>query len=1262
MPRDHLSLQEIERLAGRPRKAIVAQGPEGDMQEAWRHLDGCELCQGLVQTHEDVRRWVGEIGEARLGPSCPSEDEWWRVAASLLPESRTAELLEHSIQCDACRLLFRQAVQDFAEEPTEEDITELGALPSVQKERQRSLAQKLSAAQSDRGRPADDGTHVGRWFRGLAERFAWRPRRIEHIWAYAASAVALLVGGAWIIQKPREPSIDQLIASAYAQQRPFELRIRDAAYGPLRQERAGERSSFNEPTDLLRAKYLIKEKLTSRPDDETLLAASGRIELLEGHYEEAIRTFGRLLDAKPDSPALLTDLATAYFQRAEAAGRAVDYGQAIELLGQALAKRPDDSLALFNRAIALEKMYAYNEATRDWEHYLRVDPSGDWAAEARRRLRELQDNMKARDKPAALLQTDPFAATPLLRARATGRPTFSVPWAVSLDEEYLALAVREWLPSLYALAHSPDQRGWRREQSVWDALNATADVLRTHHKDPWLADLLRDLPADSAPPNALGQFARGLDVLAQATKANESGDPDAAQPLAESAARFFRDAKSNAGLLRAREEIIYSLSRAGRAQDCIQAARQQLRVRKLDSYVWLKAQAILWHATCQGRTGNLDLAQRLSERALELTKSTGYTGQHLRSVLFAAGFLHSTERNWQYTRAGVQKFWSDLHNPFDAYESYVELAILAEEADKRHLALHLRREAIGMIERTPDRSFRAVAHYFAAVAAMMVEDLPEAQAEFRIASELFAALPQSRTSRLYKTESEIHLAAVEVQQGKLDSAATRLEQASLRLRDVSDNQITFQYYQTLGQLHFRRRNLPEAEQALQNALHIGESELRSIQTDADRLAWEREAAPAYRTLVELYAQKPDATTRALEVWEWYRGAASRGSVPRLSGSDPDPASLDMETRASLLVSVGDTIPAFKHETVISFAFLPSGVAAWAFDDRGVNFAWLGASGEELAGRVRNFVQLCSDPASDLTKLRKQGRNLYDLLVAPFERHLEPSRLLIVEPDSNLSDVPWPALVDPHGEYLGSRLAIIVSPGLGYWLNLRSAATISPDDTALVVGMPALASAVASRFSPLPDADREARSIASKFRHSRLLSGKEVTSRTIRQELPRSSVFHFAGHAVTGGIQSGLVLTSLHGQYTNADEAILLSANDLENDADEATLLSANDLEKAVLERLQLVVLSACATAETEKGFTEPGTLVRAFLRAGVPHVVASRWPVDSQTTEQMMAGFYSGLFAGLPAAQALQQAAGKLGRQPATSHPYYWAAFDSYGR
>lgn len=1247
MPRDHLSLQEIEWLAERPREAIVAQGAEADMREARHHLDECELCQGLVQTHEDLRRSVGEVGEARLGSSCPSEDEWWRVAASLLPESRTAELLEHSIQCDACSVLLRQAVQDFAEEATEEDIAELGALPSVQKERQRSLAQRLSATQSERGRSADGGTHVGGWFRGLAERFAWQSRgRLQYIWAYAAAAVALLVVGVWIIQKPREPSIDQLIASAYAQQRPFELRISDAAYGPLRQERAGERSSFSQPTDLLRAKYLIKEKLTSRPDDETLLAASGRIELLEGHYEEAIRTFARLLGAKPDSQPLLIDLAIAYFQRAEAGDRATDYGQAIELLSRALAKKPDDRVALFNRAIALEKMYVYNEAIRDWEHYLRVDPRSEWAAEVRRRLDELQKKMKAREKPAALLEADPALATPLLRARAGGQWTASTPWAMSLDEEYMGLAVREWLPLLYVSFDSRSPKRWRREPAVWDALNAAADVLRIYHKDRWLDDLLRGLPVGSASPHVMRQFAEAFDSLAGASKANAAGDPDIAHPLAEAAARSFRIAGSTAGFLRAREEIIYSLLRARRIQECIHVTGRQLEERRLDSYVWLKGQAILWNATCQGAAGNLSLAQSLSEGVLELTNKSDYVNQQMRSVLFASGFLHSEERNWQQTRAGLQKYWADLHNPFHGYEFYYELYDLAREAEKWHLVGLVLREALGMIERTPDLSFQAVAHYLLAIAAEKVQDLSEAETELRIARQQFAGLSKSPTSQLYRTASEIDLAAVELQQGRLDSAAARLEIARLYLTDMSDTATTFGYYSTLGQLHVRDGNSLQAEQALWRAVHVGELHLSSLHSDTDRLAWERDTAAAHRALVELYVQGRDTTTRALEVWEWYRASASRSSAPSSPPRKHATGDSDVRPGSVPLSLVKDTLPILNHETVVSFTLLPSGVAAWAFDDSGVNFSWVPIKEDELVRLVNHFAYLCSDPSSDLTKLRQEGRSLYDLLLGPFEPHLDPTRLLVIEPDSVLSSVPWPALVDSRGEYLGSRFATVVSPGLSYWRNLRSSATISSEQKALVVGMPALSATVAARFPSLPDVGREAQNIAARFRHSHLLSGSEVSASAIRQELSRSNVFHFAGHAVSGAKESGLLLASL---------------NDQDGNTAEPTLLSVSQLEETVLQQLQLVVLSACATAETEKGLTDEDTLVPGFLRAGVPHVVASRWPVDSYTTEQTMNEFYTALFDGLTPARAFQQAANRLRLKPATTHPYYWAAFAVYG-
>jgi tetratricopeptide (TPR) repeat protein len=961
LARDHLSFQEIENLTAVRRSGYGIASPKSQLDEIRQHLSECESCQELVQMYEDLQRRLGQLDAAagaRPNPDCASEAIWWGVAAGHLPEAQVAELLQHSTRCDACGLLLRLAIEDFAEQEAEQEIKCLTTLPSAQEGWQISLAARLVAARTHRSQPNKLLAVVSKSARSLADRFAWHPRG-AYTWAYAAAAIVVVVAAAWFLRAGRQPSIDQLIANAYVEKRPFELRIASAAYGPVRQERGGERSAFAQPADLLRAEYLIKEGLAARPNDESLLVASGKVELLEGHYDEAIRTFGRMLDAQPDSPALLTDLATAYFQRAVATDRAVDYGQTIELLGRTLAKKPDDPVALFNRAIALQKMYAYEEAIRDWQHYLRVDPKGDWADEARKRLSELQEKIKARDRPAAFLQSDPVAAVPFLRARADSQSTSPASWPASLDEEYLDLAVRQWLAGLYVSADSSHRKSWRPEQSVRHALAAAADVFRTRHRDPWLADLLRELPADSASPNAAESLVKGIAFLAQAANANASGDPDSARPLAESAARLFHTFKSDAGYLRAREEIIYSLVRAGLVRDCIQAAGQQLRETKLELYPWLNGQAILWDATCQGFAGNIGLAQQLSERALEFTKNTAYAGQHLRSILFASGFLRSTERNWQDTRAGLQKFWDELHNPFHGYESYLELAILAEEAEHNHLALQLYREAVGMIEKTPDRSFRAVAHYRLAVAAMRVQDLSEAESEFKITDDQFAAHSLSETGRFYRTLAEIQWAAVAVQQGRLELAAARLEQARPLLAAVSDSENAFQYYKTLGELNFRRGNLLEAEQALQTALNIAQVELSSLQSEGDRFAWERDTAPPYRMLVELCARKPDVIC-ALEVWERHLAASLRGLGGASSARHLKTANPETNSGPPFQVRIGETLPTFKYETVISFVYLPSGVGAWAFDDRGVNFARILASKEELAGRIRKFAHLCAD--------------------------------------------------------------------------------------------------------------------------------------------------------------------------------------------------------------------------------------------------------------------------------------------------------------
>ena len=138
----------------------------------------------------------------------------------------------------------------------------------------------------------------------------------------------------------------------------------------------------------------------------------------------------------------MTDAASAYFQRGDLADRAGDFGKAIELLSRVLAKKPDDPIARFNRALVNERMFLFRQAVADWEYYLRLDPNGAWAIEAKQHLSNLQQKLRAQESRA----TEP-PPDPVIFFRQTDEPAEKISDARS-NEDYLDTAIREWLPSV----------------------------------------------------------------------------------------------------------------------------------------------------------------------------------------------------------------------------------------------------------------------------------------------------------------------------------------------------------------------------------------------------------------------------------------------------------------------------------------------------------------------------------------------------------------------------------------------------------------------------------------------------------------------------------------------------------------------------------------------------------------------------------------------------------------------------------------------
>jgi CHAT domain-containing protein len=388
--------------------------------------------------------------------------------------------------------------------------------------------------------------------------------------------------------------------------------------------------------------------------------------------------------------------------------------------------------------------------------------------------------------------------------------------------------------------------------------------------------------------------------------------------------------------------------------------------------------------------------------------------------------------------------------------------------------------------------------------------------------------------------------------------------------------------------------------------------LRSLQQESDKLAWSRGRTELYRDLlkVELKLKTP---TEALAAWEWYKGASLR------------PSTLAPTNAPSFNPSqVGDN-------ALISYALLKGQIVAFVLRNRNVRVHTLPLP-SDLEPTVSHFLNLCSDPSSDIAQLNTTSAHLYRNLVAPLEADIRGATTLTIETDGVLDQVPFNLLQSSDGHYLGDKFEVTFSQGIPY--SRPSPGVLSPESTALVV---VAAGAVDSGLPVLPGADQEGTEVASLFHNAVLISGHEATRAEVLAQLRDARLLHFAGHAYAGFNRVGLVLGP-------------------------ESLLSSHDIAALGLRNLRLAVLSACDTANGDEGTSADGnSIARTLVAAGVPNVVASRWRVDSTVTRQLMRVFYSNLTSGKTPAESLRAASAAVRSIPAYQHPYYWASFAVFG-
>jgi len=314
--------------------------------------------------------------------------------------------------------------------------------------------------------------------------------------------------------------------------------------------------------------------------------------------------------------------------------------------------------------------------------------------------------------------------------------------------------------------------------------------------------------------------------------------------------------------------------------------------------------------------------------------------------------------------------------------------------------------------------------------------------------------------------------------------------------------------------------------------------------------------------------------------------------------------------------------------------------------------------EVLAGKVKAFRESIFEartPGRGAVLIVARGGELYDLLLSPAAALLEPANGLVIVPDGPLNALPFGALC-PKGE--SEKIS------LSAW----KAYSVAPSATVYAEMKPGLprkgrageAAAFAwtgqgdSGDAPvaLAESAEEAEALRRFVKEARIYQGEEATEANARLAARRALVLHFACHATLDG-------------RAPLNSCLLLQGKKDGRPSEDGELRAWEVLEE-IRTPAGLVVLSAC---ETGLGREVAGEglvgLVRAFHVSGAPSVVASLWRVEDTATAALMKAFYGSLAEGLPPVEALRKAQTDLRSGTATGRPlppYYWAAFQVYGR
>jgi len=344
--------------------------------------------------------------------------------------------------------------------------------------------------------------------------------------------------------------------------------------------------------------------------------------------------------------------------------------------------------------------------------------------------------------------------------------------------------------------------------------------------------------------------------------------------------------------------------------------------------------------------------------------------------------------------------------------------------------------------------------------------------------------------------------------------------------------------------------------------------------------------------------------------------------------------------------------------ILQYAVLDDRLLMWVVNKSQIREAEVNIRAELLNEKTRAYLEKLNKPPNSESAIQPGGEELYRILITPVEPFLDKSKFLCVVPDKILHYLSYGALISPAtGKYLIEDYDVGTAPSSSIFAYMTGSADRKAgafEEKLLIAGDPRFSQSDFDSLANLPSAAIEAQAVSAFYHKPRILLRKEATETSIKTEMEKVDVVHLAMHYILNPrveMLSGFPLTPEYSRSTGEENS--------------NGFLQSYEIYGLNLSRPRLVILSACQTG-IEQQYQGEGAVsaARPFLVAGVPTVVASLWPVDSDASAELMANFHRHRIRDfLPVTQALRRAQIEMarGHDPRYQHPYYWAPFVAIG-